>query len=147
MKKKTAIFFVIILFLVSTTGLPVFSHYCLMLGESVNSGCNDCVDDQLIASACCVEDIDLIEMKIETGKTECCVDKFDYKRIEDHYCQSNNNINLSNQIIVNEFKMNSDDSDSEKKYSQKSYFYLPPPKFGKELLTKIHQLKIDLPIC
>lgn len=149
MKKKISILTLIILFLVSTTGLPIWSHYCEMMGNRSSSECGMCETESVLIeeTTCCSETIPENLVKISDGKSECCIDEFDYKKIEDSYSQSFNTLILSNQFIVSELNLNGDDSDSENKNSNSSNYNLPPPKFGKHLLFTIHQLKIDFPVC
>ena len=147
MKNKTSILTVLILFVLSTTGFPVFSHYCLVQGESVNLECIDSVENQLLISACCVEEIDEINDKSEVGKTNCCIDNFDYKKIEDNFFQTITTNLFPIFSVISEENLFSVDLQSENKFSEQTKHNLPPPKFGKELLYTIHQLKVDLPIC
>ena len=147
MKKKTSILTILILFVLSTTGFPVFSHYCQVRGESVNLECIDSVENQLITSSYCVEEFDEINDKSEVGYTNCCVDNFDYKKIEDNFFQTITTNLISIYSVISEENFSSADLQSENKFSEQTNYNLPPPKFGKELLYTIHQLKVELPIC
>jgi len=80
-------------------------------------------------------------------KTDCCVVAFDYKKIEDNFSQPitfklifANNVN---ELLVDE----AINHENVKIQSNLNTCNLPPPKYGKELLNTIHQLKIDLPVC
>jgi len=148
MKNKLSILTLTILFLVSTTGLPIYSHYCEMMGKKYKDECNMCETEvkEVEETSCCLEIAPEYQVQISEQHTRCCIDNFDYKKIEDNYSQSNHNLTLSNQIIIGENNLSVDNSDTERKYSQALNYNLPPPKFGKQLLQTIHQLKLDIPI-
>lgn len=148
-KDKLFILFIAFSFLVSTTGLPIWSHYCEMMGNRSSIECGMCETDlvSIEETSCCSETIPENQVKISDGKSECCIDEFDYKKIEDSYSQSFNTLIYSNQIIVGEVNVFDDGSEAENKNSNNSNNNLPPPKFGKHLLFTIHQLKINFPVC
>lgn len=148
MNKKLSISVLTFLFLVSTTGLPVFSHYCELMGKQSTIECQGCTEEEEAEtfSCCSLDEQDyLIELNAETST--CCVDEFDYKKIEDEFFQ----IILSNIIpvstVISEFQLTTLNSRDEKNISQFTNHDLPTPKFGKQLLNTIHQLKLDLPRC
>lgn len=147
MNKKILISTLTLLFLVSTTGLPVFYHYCELIGKKSMTECEMCETKviEIVEKSCCSEIETEFQLKLSDAR--CCIDDFDYKKIEDNFFQSlNTNLLPINSVIAEEHYC-SLDSQSENKYSEQCNYNLPPPKFGKELLTKIHQLKIDIPIC
>jgi len=146
MKEKFSILILAFLFFISTTGLPVFSHYCNELGKSVNSDCNDCLAVEQISSSCCIDEIAEISEKFEAGKTDCCVDEFDYKKIEDQYSNTQKYNFISAHINFETIDGNIPD-DNETKKPDRNKLIIPPLKFGKQLLQTIHQLKLDLPVC
>jgi hypothetical protein len=117
MKKRISILTLALLFLVSTTGMPIWSHYCEMIGKKSLSECGDCKIEEVEVVSCCSEMTSENQLQYASENSNCCIDEFDYKKIED------------------------------KKYSQQTNYNLPPPKFGKQLLNTIHQLKLDLPFC
>lgn len=141
------ILFIAFSFLVSTTGLPIWSHYCELMGSRSSIECEMCETelDPIEETSCCSEAIPENLVKISDGKSECCIDEFDYRKIEDSYSQGFNTLIFSYQFIFSELNLNGDDSDSENNNSNNSNYDLPPPKFGKQLLKTIHQLKIALP--
>lgn len=147
MKEKIAIMTIIFLFFISTTGLPVFSHYCKDMGKSISPEGIDCLNIEQFTESCCLGSIAENNEKIKSEKTECCVNEFDYRKIEDNFSQSSITVLLSVSLIIAENNLTTIQSEAEKKYSQNSNYNLPPPKFGKELLNTIHQLKLDLPVC
>ena len=145
MKEKFSILILVFLFFISTTGLPLFSHYCTELGKSVNSDCNDCLTVEQISSSCCIDEISVINEKFVAGKTDCCVIEFDYKKIEDQYSNTQKNNSIPAHINFVMIDGNISD-DNETKKPDRNKFNIPPPIYGKELLNTIHQLKLDTPI-
>ena len=147
MKKRIFILTLTFLFLVSTTGLPIYSHYCEMMGKKSMTECKMCETEvvEVVETSWCSE-IDP-EYQLKFSDAHCCIDNFDYKKIEDNFFQTlTTNLLPINSVIIEEH-LTSLDSQSENKYSEQCNYNLPPPKFGKELLYTIHQLKIDLPVC
>ncbi|MBE0571564.1 MAG: hypothetical protein IH618_08485 [Ignavibacteriaceae bacterium] len=147
MKKKISILLLTILFLVSTTGMPIWSHYCEMLGKKSLTECGDCKIEEVEVTSCCSENIPDNQLQYSSSNSNCCIDEFDFKKIEDNFSQSSNIVFVSLTLIIAENNLTTIQSEAEKKYSNNSNYNLPPPKFGKELLNTIHQLKLDLPVC
>jgi hypothetical protein len=147
MKKRISISILTLLFLVSTTGMPIWSHYCEMMGKKSLSECGDCKIEELEITPCCSETIPDDQLRYSSSNSNCCIDEFDFKKIEDNFSQSGNTVLISLSLIFAESNLTTIESETEKKYSQNSNYNLPPPKFGKELLNTIHQLKLDLPVC
>lgn len=147
MKKRISILTLTLLFLVSTTGLPIWSHYCEMIGKKSLTECGDCKIEEAKATSCCSETIPDEQLKYSSSNSKCCFDEFDFKKIEDNFSQSSNTVLISLTLIIVENSLTTIQSEAEKKYSQNSNYNLPPPKFGKQLLNTLHQLKIDLHVC
>jgi RecJ-like exonuclease len=148
MKKKISILTLTFLFLVSTTGLPIYSHYCEMMGKRSSSECEMCkAEIEKVESSCCSENTSDNNLKLTNEKSTCCVQEFDFKKINDDYSQSfNSNFKIASVAFVS---LNSStlSSDKTETHSQQVNCNLPPPKFGIQLLHTIHQLKINLPFC
>ncbi len=98
-------------------------------------------------TSCCSETIPESILQLTDTKSKCCVDEFDYKKIEDNFSSSNNTFSTANSIIILDSNLDANDTELKKNHSQNLNYNLPPPKFGKELLNSIHQLKLDLPVC
>ena len=147
--KKILILTLTFTFLISTTGIPVFYHYCYMMGSKSLNECEMCKLEvvEKEQTSCCSEIISESQLKLSDEKSSCCVDEFDYKKIEDNYSQIHQSLIQSCQVIISEIILNVDKTNNESKYSKKINFDLPPPKFGKKLLNSLNQLKIDLPVC
>jgi len=149
MQRKNRFFILLIAFsfLISTTGLPIWSHYCEMMGKKSLTDCDDCKIEEVVVTACCSENIPDDQLQYSSSNSNCCIDEFDFKKIEDNFSQSSNIVLVSLTLIIAENNLTAIQSEAEKKYSNNSNYNLPPPKFGKELLNTIHQLKLDLPVC
>jgi hypothetical protein len=148
MKKRISISILTLLFLVSTTGMPIWSHYCEMMGEKSLSKCEMCkAEIEKIEPSCCSEEFSDNDLKFSSEKSDCCVDEFDYKKIEDNFFQTITSNLIPITSVISALHLSSIDSQSENKFSEQTSYNLPPPKFGKQLLNTIHQLKLDLPFC
>lgn len=147
-KKKISILSLVILFLISTTGLPIWSHYCEMMGKRTNNGCEMCkAEIEKVYSDCCFEEVSENNL-ILTGETgSCCIQEFDFKKINDDYSQTFSS--KLNKVSIGCVTLHSSalNSDKTRTNSQQINYNLPPPKFGKHLLFTIHQLKLELPVC
>lgn len=147
MKKKISILFLITLFLISTTGLPIWSHYCEMMGKKSLSECEMCSIEEVEIVSCCSEKTAENQLQFTSENSNCCIDEFDYKKIEDNFFQTVSSNLITNNLIISELNLTTLESQDEEKYSQQTNYDLPPPKFGKQLLNAIHQLKLALPFC
>ncbi|MCA0390015.1 MAG: hypothetical protein LCH52_16115 [Bacteroidetes bacterium] len=154
MKRKFLISILIFVFFLSATGFPVVIHTCESSGVSTLFGCEMCEETAEVPApeSCCDENPD--ENKSDFSQCEtiksldgesCCFEKVDLHKIS--YDVSV--FNLSN-LFICEFDAVTVSSDltSEQEITQilRNTDDLPPPSFGKSLLTSIHQLKIALPL-
>ena len=147
MIRKTKIISLILLFFISTTGLPVFSHYCQMMDKKSLSECEACeAKIEKIETSCCSEEVVINSQRLISAKSSCCIDQFDYKKIEDNFSQSANSNLIFSNVIIATLDVVILDSGNEVSNSGYNNYDLPPPKYGKQLLHTIHQLKIDIPI-
>ncbi|MCU0406541.1 MAG: hypothetical protein MUE91_10325 [Ignavibacteriaceae bacterium] len=134
-------------FLVSTIGLPFYYHYCEMIGKKSLSACQTCAEENEETISCCaMEELDF-KIQLKAENSTCCIDEFDYKKIEDNFFQTITSNLIPIVSVITELHLSSIDSQSEIKFLEQTNYDLPPPKFGKQLLNTIHQLKIDLPVC
>jgi hypothetical protein len=147
MKKKISILTLTILFAVSTTGMPIWSHYCEMMGKKSLSECQACAEEKEETFSCCSMEESDFEIQLKAEKSNCCIDEFDYKKIEDDFFQSVTSNLIPITSVITELHLSTLDFQNENKFAQQTNYDLPPPKFGKELLNTIHQLKLDLPVC
>jgi len=147
MKKKISILTLTILFAVSTTGMPIWSHYCEMMGKKSLSECQDCAEEKEETFSCCSMEESDFEIQLKAEESNCCFDEFDYKKIEDNFFQSITSNLIPITSVITELHLSTIDFQNENKFAQQTNYNLPPPKFGKQLLNTLHQLKIDLPVC
>jgi hypothetical protein len=147
MKKKISILTLTILFVVSTTGMPIWSHYCEMMGKKSLSECQACAEEKEETFSCCSMEESDFEIQLKAKESNCCIDEFDYKKIEDNFFQSITSNLIPITSVITELHLSTLDLQKENKFAQQTNYNLPPPKFGKQLLKTIHQLKIDLPVC
>ena len=147
MKKKISILTLTILFVVSTTGMPIWSHYCEMIGKKSLSECQACKEEKEETFSCCSMEESDFEIQLKAEESNCCFDEFDYKKIEDNFFQSITSNIIPIAVVIKELHLSTLDFQNENKFAQKTNYNLPPPKFGKQLLQTIHQLKIALPVC
>ena len=146
-KKRFLIVGLVLIFLVSTTGMPISYHLCEMLGEKSLNECEICeIEMEIVETSCCGEESLDFFAQISASESTCCFDSFTYKKIEDDFSQSSNLKTISNSVItvLKPLVLN---TEKEEKYSHQNNYSIPPPKFGKQLLRSIHQLKIDFTNC
>lgn len=94
MKKRILTISLTILFLVSTTGLPIYSHYCEMMGNKSKSECMACkVEAEKIMSSCCSNETSEFPVKISSPNPVCCSDEFAYNKVEDEFIYSKSESN------------------------------------------------------
>ena len=95
MKKKIFILTLTIVFLVSTTGLPVTYHLCKMMEKKSISECEMCkIEMQKFESSCCSKDNSDNSVIIKSEKSTCCQDEFVYKKVEDEFVNNKTDINF-----------------------------------------------------
>ena len=95
MKKRIAILGLTLLFLVSTTGLPVTYHLCKMMEQKSLSECETCkAEIEIIVSTCCTEETVQYPITISPKNPVCCRDEFVYNKVSDDFIYNKSEINL-----------------------------------------------------
>jgi len=95
MKKRISILSLILLFLVSTTGMPVTYHLCLMMQEKSLDECDVCkAEIEKIANSCCAEETMDNPIKISSKNPVCCTDKLVYNKVEDNFVTNKSEVNF-----------------------------------------------------
>lgn len=95
MKKRISILTFTLLFLVSTTGLPIYSHYCEMMEQKSLSECEVCVIEmQKVETSCCDKDTVQEPITISSENPVCCQDEFVYNKIENEFLYNKSEINF-----------------------------------------------------
>ncbi|HLG31731.1 MAG TPA: hypothetical protein VI362_01730 [Ignavibacteriaceae bacterium] len=108
MKKRISISVLTLLFLVSTTGLPIYSHYCEMLDKKSFSECEVCKTEmEKIKPSCCAEETMEFSVTISSENPVCCQVEFVYNKVEDEFIYNksdatyfSSSINLFQPIIL-----------------------------------------------
>lgn len=101
-KKKIFILTLTLLFLVSTTGLPMYYHYCAMMQKKSLNECDVCVNENDEMFSCCSEEIANNIIKITTEKPICCQEEFVYNKVEDAFVNIKTDVNYfaSSEILL-----------------------------------------------
>jgi len=95
MIKRTKILILIFLFFISTTGLPVFYHYCEMMGESSLDKCEMCMSEiEIIEPSCCGEETMEYPVNVSSENPICCQDEFIYSKVEDEFIYNKSDVNF-----------------------------------------------------
>ena len=108
MKKRISISILTLLFLVSTTGLPVSYHLCKMMEQRSLNECEVCkAKIEKIEPSCCSEEISQHSVLIKSQNPVCCQDEFVYNKIEDEFLntktEAKNFVTIDHLIITNEY--------------------------------------------
>jgi hypothetical protein len=94
MKKRISISILTLLFLVSTTGMPIWSHYCEMMGKKSLNECGDCKIEEVEVTSCCSEEISDYSVIIESEKFTCCQEEFVYNKVDDEFVNIKTDVNI-----------------------------------------------------
>jgi hypothetical protein len=164
--KNILVITIIIAIISGSYGIEFFRHICyshnfnsVSLLETPNCGndnyveaTGDCcqVEEVVVGESSCCEFDTKPQSKNEvqfSNYEECCISFSKINKIDDLlYPPTEIKLtpSLKTFIILKEIEIS-------EKYSERIVNHqnndLPPPDFGRELLTLIHQLKIDTPIC
>ena len=147
MKKKISILTLTILFLVSTTGMPIWSHYCEMMGKKSLTECDDCKIEEVEVTSCCSETIPDDQLQYSSSNSNCCIDEFDFKKIEDNFSQSSNTVLLSLTLIIARIILLRFNLKPKKNIHKTQITIYPLRSSVKNFLIQSTSLKIDLPVC
>ncbi len=164
--KNIFITIVALTLLISITGFQVYKHTCAFHNFSAVSVIETPIcekDHQVIEKTddCCkTEDVESESSCCETQpidesnpysftseEIKCCVSSIENSQIQDKlFTFTEKKI-----LIVESITLSDPFTEIEILQSKENLLLqnnnLPPPKFGKQLLQTIHQLKIDTPIC
>lgn len=135
--------FLIANFLMATIGVPIYVHICEKSGTSYYSSCEDCSHMDESETDCCGNPI---HSSAEDCKISCCADEILISKADITLNTENlfehtksevvvivDYVNLTTSININYLKIN--------------YPNIPPPDFGKKLIIKNSELKIDFISC
>ena len=101
-KKKIFILTITFLFLVSTTGFPMYYHYCEMMQKKSLNECDVCINENDEMFSCCSEEIANNIIKITTEKPICCQEEFVYNKVDDEFVNIKTDVNYftSSEILL-----------------------------------------------
>lgn len=140
MKQKFIILLIGSLFLISSNGFPLISHYCSMMQQKMDE-CGSCETVEIKTSCCKSEDLP----NVKISQSECCIDEFTFNKIEDFFAGSFYKTSSQQLLIciLGDVALSSNSF----LYDENSFnSNSPPAKTGREFLTSVHQLKIALPL-
>lgn len=144
MKKINRLISIIIIFsfLTSSVGIPIYIHICEKSGAHFFSKCPDC-SHEMKEVDCCGNPETKDNYK---DKFNCCADEVIIAKadIQLNYEQVFEIIKFTNVQIVNFYKI---DPIKNNFYILISSIFIPPKDFGKHLIIKKSEFKIDLLSC
>ena len=153
--------------LIGALGFQVYNHTCSAhnfsavslieipvcekdhkLVEAVDDCCKPKTEEITEPSCCEAEPIDeSYSVSITSKEIKCCITSIESSQLKDILFTSAEKKNLTLELfstLVPFIVIEIQQSEQNLIIRNKD---LPPPKFGKQLLQSIHQLKIDTPIC
>lgn len=157
--QKILSLFLVALMLAFTVGISVYEHYCSCSDQRIASvfvevTCSDnqsescCSVKAVKASSCCSNSShNTSEHKSNCDVDGCCKTEIDIIQIDTEYQVSQEKITAPNLSVLLAVIV-SDILDTETKLFAES-FYSDPflPVYGRQFLTAVHQLKLDVPVC
>lgn len=165
MKKRIEILLLIIVLLVSTTGLQVYKHICSThnFAEASLIETPQCENDHAVVvetdDCCKIEEFveyncckienskDNFTVSYSTENADCCISIIDNKKIDDSIYPPVDKKFKSIEISVISSIDTKETENQFLSFTNSTRNDLPPPIFGRQLLQTIHQLKIDTPVC
>ncbi len=103
MRKRILISALLLLFLVSTTGLPITINYCKMAASEEMSMCS--MHHKPVKSLCCAENTVDNFSGIYFNKPDCCQTEFVYNKVSDEFVTNKTDVqfftSLQNSIHSN----------------------------------------------
>ena len=94
MTKRIFIISLAILFLVSTTGLPVYYHYCEMMQKKSLNECEVCAEEKEEVSSCCSNEVSENTLRFSSDRPVCCQEEFLYNKVEDEFVNNKTDVNF-----------------------------------------------------
>jgi hypothetical protein len=130
MKKRISISILTLLFLVSTTGMPIWSHYCEMMQKRSISECEMCkAETEKIEPSCCSEKTMEFSITISSANPACCQDEFVYNKIADEFLNNKTEAKIFVTIEHSIITSVSQADFAQSQFIQKYLISSSPPKF------------------
>jgi len=96
MKKRILILTLSLLFLVSTTGLPVTINLCKMAESGETGKCM--MHHKLISSLCCANEVSVNHPAVSSVVPDCCRTEFVYNKVKDEFVANKTDVNFFSSI-------------------------------------------------
>jgi hypothetical protein len=158
--QKILSFFLVTLLLAFTVGISVYEHYCSCSDQRIASvfvevTCSDnqsvscCSVEAVKASSCCSNSShNTSEHESSCDVDGCCKTEIDIIQIDSEYQVSHEKFAAPDLSVLLAINVPDITSDTETKIVAESFYSDPPPPiYGRQFLTAVHQLKLDLPVC
>lgn len=158
--QKITSLFLVTLMLAFTVGVSVYEHYCSCSDQRIASvfvevTCSDghdesCCSAKLVETlSCCSETAHhYCEHATSCNVDGCCKTEVDIIQIESEYQVSEEKLPVPYAAILIAIVVSDIVSDTETKLFAESFYSDPsPPVYGRQFLTAVHQLKLDIPVC
>lgn len=86
-KKKIEIVILTLILVISTTGLPTYFHYCLMMNQQSADVCDMCKSEFAMENntSCCSSSNNENSLQIKSDLSDCCQLNFVFNKIEDDF--------------------------------------------------------------
>ncbi len=133
---------IIFTFLTSSVGIPIYIHICDKSGTHFYSECQDC-SHNLNEVDCCGNPLPENNYK---NKIDCCADEVIIAKA-DIQLNSIQSFDLNKVITVQIVNFLKIDPIKNNFYILEFSTFIPPTDFGKNLIIKKNELKIDLLSC
>lgn len=98
MKKRILILTLTLLFLVSTTGLPVTINLCKMADSGDADQCT--MHQKPVKSLCCSMETSGDEISISSQTPDCCKIEFVYNKVNDEFVNNKTEVNLFSSLGI-----------------------------------------------
>lgn len=159
LSQKITSLFLVTLMVAFTVGVSVYEHYCSCSDQRIASVFVEvtCVDKQ--GETCCSSEAK--ENSCCSGHAEnackhenscdvdgCCKTEIEIIQIDTEYQVSQEKITAPELSVLLAVIGSDIFSDTETKLFAEGFYSDPsPPVYGRQFLTAVHQLKLDVPVC
>lgn len=158
--QKITSLFLVALMLAFTVGISVYEHYCGCSDQRIASvfvevTCSDnrgesCCSDQTVETpSCCSETSqNTCEHESICDIDGCCKTNIEIIQIDSEYKVPQEKLTAPDLSVLMAIIISDISSDTETKLFAESFYSDPsPPVYGRQFLTAVHQLKLDIPVC
>jgi len=158
--QKISSLFLATLMLAFTAGISVYKHYCGCTNQQISSlfvevTCSDkplascCSTTSASPESCCSsQQGNTCEHDTACDVEDCCKTEIDIIQIESEFQVSQEKLIAADMGLLMAIVVSDIFSDTETKLFAGSFYTDPPPPvYGRQFLTAVHQLKLDIPVC